>query len=89
MPRAGHVDHVEVALLDQPVQVNIDEVQPRRRPPMTEQARLDVLRPQRLPQQRIVQQVDLPDRQVVRGPPVRVEQLDLVLIHLEHANRDE
>ena len=38
------VDHVQIVLLDQPVEVDIEEVQSRRRAPMTEQAGLDVLR---------------------------------------------
>jgi len=39
-------------------------------PPVAEQPRLDLLLAQRLAQQRIVEQVDLRDRQVVRGGPV-------------------
>src|SRR5438105_7457149 len=41
---------------------------------MPEQARLDVLELKRLFQERIVEQVDLPDRQVVRGAPPRIDQ---------------
>jgi len=40
---------------------------------MAEQAGLDVFAPERLPQQRVVEQVDLSDRQVVGGAPVGVE----------------
>jgi hypothetical protein len=40
---------------------------------MAQQARLDVLQPQRLAQQRVREQVDLPDREVVRGAPVGVQ----------------
>ena len=73
--RAGQVDHVGVALVDQPVQVDVDQAQPGRRAPVAEQPRLDVLRPQRLAQQRIVQQVDLRDGQVVGGVPVALHAL--------------
>jgi hypothetical protein len=45
---------------------------------MAEQSRLDVLAAQRLAQQRIVEQVDLADRQIVRRGPVRVEQVQVV-----------
>ena len=45
---------------DRPVHVDVDEVQPRGRAPVSEQARLDVLGEQRLAQQRVVEQVDLP-----------------------------
>ena len=57
---------------DDPVQMHVDEVLAGRRAPMAEQPRLDVLRLERLPQQRVVEQIDLADRQVVRGAPVRV-----------------
>ena len=75
MARAGDVDRVEVARADRAVQVRVEEVQPGRRAPVAEQPRLDVLEAQRLAQQRVVEQVDLPDRQVVRGAPVGVEAL--------------
>jgi hypothetical protein len=38
-----------------------------------EEPRLDVLGTQRLPEQRIVLEIDLADGQVVGRPPVRVE----------------
>ena len=43
MPRTSDVDHIEVILLDEPVQVDVEEVQARRRPPVAQQPRLDVL----------------------------------------------
>ena len=77
MPGAGDVDHVEVVLLDQPVQVNVDEVQTRRRSPVAEEPRLDVFLCERLLEQRVVVEIDLTDRQVVGGPPVRIHQCPL------------
>src|SRR5579863_5191792 len=44
----GDVDHVQVALLDDPVAMDVDEVQSRSGAPMPEQARLDVFELQRL-----------------------------------------
>jgi hypothetical protein len=41
---------------------------------MAEQPRLDVARLERTAQQRIVEQVDLADAEVVRRPPVSVDQ---------------
>lgn len=38
--RAGDVDDVQFVFPDHAAQVNVDEVQPRRRTPMTQQARL-------------------------------------------------
>ena len=40
---------------------------------MPEQARLDVREGQLLAQQRVGEQIDLPDRQVVRGAPIGVD----------------
>src|SRR4029450_9726469 len=62
--RTGYEDRVQVAGNDRAVHVRVEQVEPRTRAPMAEQPRLDVLRPQRLAQQWIVQQVDLPDGQV-------------------------
>ena len=39
---AGNVDHVQVILLDHVVQVHVDEVQPRRGPPVSQQAGFNV-----------------------------------------------
>jgi hypothetical protein len=43
---------------------------------MPEQPRLDVLELQRTPEQRIVVEVDLPDRQIIDGAPIRVHFLE-------------
>src|SRR5665213_666251 len=69
---AGHVEHVQVILRDDPIQVHVDEVLPRRGAPMPDHQRFHVRERQRPLQQRIVVQIDLADRQVVRRPPVRV-----------------
>src|SRR5271166_4202780 len=57
MPGAGDVNHVEVVLFDQPVQVNIDEVQTRRGSPMAQQSRLDVILGEGLLEQRVVVEI--------------------------------
>src|SRR5919198_315629 len=72
------VDRVQVAGADCAVDVDVDKVEARRRAEVTEQPRLHVLRPQRLAQERVVEQVDLPDREVVGRAPVRVEQPQLL-----------
>ena len=72
VPGAGDVDHVEVVLLDDPVQVRVDEVLPGRRAPVAEQHVLHVRERQRPLQQRIVVEIDLADRQIVGGAPVGV-----------------
>src|SRR5438105_1822388 len=63
MPRSGYEDHVEVMRLDDAIQVNVDEIESRRGTPVPKEPRLDVIRRQRLLQQRIVVEVDLSDRQ--------------------------
>ena len=70
--RPGDVDHVQIVLLDDAVEVDVDEVQPGRGAPVAQQPRLDVLAAQRLLQQRIVVEIDLADGQVVGRPPVGV-----------------
>jgi hypothetical protein len=52
----GDVEHVEVVLLDQPVEVHVDEVEPACNSPVAEQARLDVGQFERLFEQRIISQ---------------------------------
>src|SRR3954453_12038864 len=53
--------------------------QPGRRPEVAEQARLDVLRLEPLLQERVVEQVDLADGEVVGRAPVSVDQLELLV----------
>jgi hypothetical protein len=61
VPGPRDVDHVEIALLDHPVQVNVDEVQARRCSPMPEEPRLNVVLCERFFEQRIVIEIDLAD----------------------------
>ncbi len=77
MPGAGDVDHVEVVAADHPVEVGGDEVLAGRRAPVPEKAGLDVPRCQRLAQERVVEEVDLADREVVRRPPIGVDERQL------------
>ena len=69
---SGHEDHVEIELDDQPVQVYPDERQRRAGAPVAEQTVLHVLGGQRLAQERVVFEIDHPDRQVVTRPPIGV-----------------
>ena len=79
VPRAGQVDHLLAGLLDQPRGVGVDEAQARARAPVAQEARLDVLGGQRLGQQGVVPQVDLPHGQVVVRAPPGIERGDLVV----------
>ena len=69
----GDVEHVEIIILDDPVQMDIDEVLPRRRTPVSDHQRLHVGECQRLAQQWVCVKVDLPDREVVCGAPIGVD----------------
>jgi hypothetical protein len=75
---AADVDRVQVAGADGAVQVRVDKVESGDGAEVAEQARLHVLGPQRLSEERVVEQVDLPDGEVVRGAPVRVEEPQLL-----------
>src|SRR4051812_18398514 len=61
----GDIDHVQIVLIDDAIQMRIDEIQARCRAPMSEQTRLDVSEGERLFQQRIVVQINLSDREIV------------------------
>ena len=73
----GDVDHVEVMLFDDPVQMRVDEVLSGRRAPVPQQQLFHVLQLQRLPKQRIFAEIDLADGQVIRGPPVGIDLAEL------------
>ena len=61
MAGPGNIDHVEILFFDDAVEMHVDEVQSRRRPPMTEQPWLDMSALQRLLQQGIVVEINLPN----------------------------
>ena len=61
-----------VILLDDAIQMNVDEILAGRRSPVAQEPGLDVLELQGFVQQRVVEQIDLADRQVIGGPPVGV-----------------
>ena len=72
VPWPGDINHIEIVTLDDPVKVRVDEVQARSRSPVPEQARLDMLPLQRLAQERVVQQVNLSDGEIVGRTPVGI-----------------
>ena len=61
MPGAGNVEHVEVVFVDQPIQVNVNEIQSGRRSPMAEQPWFDVFLCKGLLEQWVVIKIDLTD----------------------------
>ena len=69
------VQHREILGFNDAVEMSVDKIQPRRRPPMAEQARLDMLPFQRLFQQWIVEQINLSDGEIVCRSPVGMDPL--------------
>jgi hypothetical protein len=65
---------------DNAIEMRVDKVQARRRSPVTEQARFDVFEFERLAQQRIIKQINLPDRKIIRRAPVGVYALQFFSI---------
>src|ERR1035437_9197059 len=59
------IDHVQIALFDQTVEMDIDEVVPGGSAPMPKQTRFDVFELERGFEQRIVLKINLPDREVI------------------------
>ena len=45
MAGAGDINHIEIARDNEPIEMHIHEIQPRRRAPVTEQAGFDVFEP--------------------------------------------
>src|SRR5208337_842831 len=73
----GDVEHIQVILLDDPVQVHVNEVLARRRAPVSDHQRLHVRQLQRLSKQGVVVEIDLADGQVISGPPVGIDLAEL------------
>jgi hypothetical protein len=69
---AGEEDRVEIVFVDEAIEVDVHEAEAGARPPVTEETLLDVLRLQRLSQQRIAAQVNHAGGQVRARPPVGV-----------------
>src|SRR5215208_4210149 len=75
VPGASHVDRVQIARSNRAVHMGVEQIEARSGAPVPQQSRLDMLDLQRLPEQRVVEQVDLPYREIVRRTPVGVDQL--------------
>src|SRR5215469_4720212 len=70
MTRTGEKNHVELILLDEPVEVNVDKGKSGTRSPMPKQTILDLLRLQRLAEQWILLQVDHSQAEIIAGAPI-------------------
>src|ERR1700733_7088209 len=72
MSGAGDINEVRIMRLDEAVEMNVDEVLPRRRAPVLQQPWLDLLRLERLSQQGVFEEGDLADTEVVGCAPTAV-----------------
>ena len=70
--RTDDVDHVQIVIFDQPVQMDVKEIQPGCCSPMAQQTGLDMFQLEGCFQQRIVPQINLPDGKIVRRTPISV-----------------
>ena len=52
--------------------MHVDEILSGGRAPMPQQSRLDVLPAERFAEQRIIEQIDLSDAEIIRGEPIAV-----------------
>ena len=78
VPRPGDIDGVQVMLDDEPIHLDVDEIQTGRGAPVAEQARFDVFKSERLTEQRIFEQINLADRKIVGGAPIRVHLAEFI-----------
>ena len=75
MPRAGDIEHIQIILLDDAIEMDVNEIEAGRRPPVSQQPRLDVLNRERYLEQRIVVQINLADGQIIGSSPIGVHLL--------------
>ena len=73
MARTGDVDHVQVVLPNDTIQVDPGECLAGVGAPVPQRSILDVLRAERLLEERVVAKVDHPCTEVVTSAPVRVD----------------
>ena len=65
-----NINNAGIFFLDEAIQMHVNKILARRCAPMSQEPRLDMLGLERLLQERVILQIDLPDRQIIRGLPV-------------------
>ena len=70
---AGQVDHVQIVLFDDPVQMRIDEVLAGYCAPVADDLLLDLVAGEGFLQERVFQQIELTCGKIVRGAPPGVQ----------------
>ena len=72
MTGTSNVEHIQVILFDDTVQMHIDEVLTGRCSPMSNHQRLHMRHFQRFLQQRIIIQINLADRKIICSAPIGI-----------------
>jgi hypothetical protein len=73
VPRTRDVDHVQIVLPDDAIQMDPRKCLAGVGTPMPQQSILEMLRAERLPEQRIVAQVDHARAKIVAGAPICID----------------
>ena len=73
MTGAGEVDHIQVELLDDPIQMGIDKVLTGNGTPVSDNVLFQMLRFERFLEEWVVQQIELAGGEVVAGAPPGVD----------------
>src|SRR5208283_722821 len=76
--RTGDVQHVEVVFLDELVEMDPHQALAGIGAPMTKEPLLQLSWPEGLAQERIVLEIKLPDREIIAGAPVSVDQVKFI-----------
>src|SRR5215471_7781482 len=84
MPGSGNKDHIEIALDDCPIQMDVHEIEAGRRAPVAQQPLLDVVGRKPLSKQRVFEKVDLSQSQVVGCAPIGIDQLSFRVRQYRH-----
>ena len=79
MAGAGEIDHIQIVLLDDPVEMGIDEILARTGAPVADDFLLDLFGGERAFQQGVVQKIELAGGKVVGGAPVHIHDMQFLL----------
>jgi hypothetical protein len=69
----GSIDHIQVIFFDNSIEMDVDKVLARRGSPVAQKAGLHMREVERLPEQGVVEQVNLAHRQVIGRAPVGID----------------
>jgi hypothetical protein len=73
--RPGDEENIQIVFDDHTIHVSVDEIETRRRSPVTKKAWLHVFDREWLLEERVCPKVYLSNRQIIRSSPVSVEEM--------------